>query len=60
MSDFFVDKKTKAYFDNFEAFREYKNIPMSNMEIPWEQVARIHRFIQEETARSEYGTTDRN
>lgn len=42
ISDFFVDKQTKKFFDNFEQYREYNRVPMSYMDMPWEQVKRIH------------------
>jgi hypothetical protein len=36
MSDLFVNKGTKAFFDEFERTRKDKNLPMSNMEMPLE------------------------
>ena len=38
ISDLFVNEDTKRFFDKFEATREEKQIPMSMMEMPWEQV----------------------
>ena len=33
---------------------------MSMMEIPWEQVLRIHKFIKEEQARQSKSTSERS
>lgn len=55
MSDLFVNKATKKFFDDFEEMREKDNsIPKYFIDMPWEQVERINRFIQEETKRNSY------
>lgn len=36
MSDLFIDKRTKKFFDHFEEYREINKVPMSNMDMPWE------------------------
>ena len=51
MSDLFVGKATKAFFDNFEEWREENFVPKFFIDMSWEQVHRIHTYIMEEQAR---------
>lgn len=59
MSDLFIDKQTKRYFNDYEQKRDEMNLPKTMMDMTIEQIQRIHKFIKEEKAKTYLSKNDK-